>query len=94
MNLLLNVPKVDYRKTLNSTVGSAKWSGIVKVQVPLNGSGGLLVYNEDKTIMIDLSPIPPKLARKMGTQVKRYFHAVLENDGTLVFGQFAPWQEW
>lgn len=69
---------------------------IVKVQLPLAGSGPtmrpVLVYNESRSIEA-LIPLTSDLLEVMNGELKAFFHAHME--GTNLFlDDPAPWQEW
>lgn len=75
---------------------------IVKVQLPLfssDGNAGVLVYNEDQSILQEL-PIRSvrevkELKRQMDGESKGYFWARIEDDGKgLILTRPAPWQQW
>ena len=60
---------------------------IVKVQIPMQGSGPLLIYNRDKSFSINLemesnteiySQLRQKIASEGFKGMKGYFHAVLK----------------
>lgn len=67
---------------------------IVKVQLslyPPDGSG-TFIYNEDRSVTLD-TLTTPELRQRMGTRVKAFFHAALQ-DGQIKLEGEAPWQKW
>lgn len=74
---------------------------IVKVQLPIVSTDpdvGVLVYNEDRSIMAEL-PMRSIKEAEILIQVledfpKGYFWAKLDDKGGIILVDEAPWQEW
>lgn len=72
---------------------------IVKVQLPIvsTGDAGVLVYNEDRSVMQELPMRSKKelkhLQKMLGDYPKGYFYAKFDGKGLILTGE-APWQEW
>lgn len=78
---------------------------IVKVQVSMvdydgakkqhTGRTKVLVYNEDKSFLVTLdSSVCQQVVDNMNGMLKAFFWAGVLDDGTLVVGEPAEWQEW
>lgn len=73
---------------------------IVKVQVPLfssDGGAGVLVYNEDHSIMREVPLRSEKerkqLIKEMDGEPKGFFWATHDGKG-VILEEHAPWQDW
>ena len=70
---------------------------VVKVQLPLFGpwAAGVLAYNEDRTIeWIETLPDRVTEIRKLVKGKPKTFWFATIQDGFVVLGEPAPWQEW
>lgn len=66
---------------------------IVKVQVPIDNSGGPALVYDAQHNRIERRPITDEILRLMGGAPKKFIYAEWI-DGTWVLGSPAPWQEW
>lgn len=77
--------------------GEYHWEGIVKVQWPIMHSPGLapecMIYSENRFVMA-MVPAEPSIRKAMNGEAKNFLHAVINDEGKLLLGYIAPWQEW
>ncbi len=69
---------------------------IVKVQLSIVTSAEsrqVVVYNEDHSLRY-MGDATPDILDMMGSRIKVFFHAKLQEGGQLEFFREAPWQEW
>jgi hypothetical protein len=65
---------------------------LAKIQVPLNGPGPALVYDENRELFVHV-PTTPALHAFMGGKPKLFAHVRVEHEHLHIDGP-APWQEW
>ena len=78
----------------------SKHKFIVKVQLPLassDGNAGVLVYNEDRSVMEELSIRSEieadQLLEELKGEPKGFFYARMQGKTLMLVG-VAPWQNW
>jgi len=70
---------------------------IVKVMKPLSRNVNVLVCSEDRRTIFQTIPmddLPATISAALGDRVRVFWHATVEDSGTLVFGAAAPTQGW
>lgn len=69
---------------------------IVKVQASLTSNNdvqSILIYNEDESVMAEFDATDDVL-KLLDGRPKAFFFAHIADDGGLILGTPAPWQQW
>lgn len=70
------------------------WEGIVKVQLSIMPPGRCLIYNEDRSCMLEVEAEPLLEFMDQGKTLKRYFQAKIDYTHSLHLLTVADKQDW